>query len=350
MKNLSKHIISLLLSFGLFLSAGLTYGENLVVDGNLTVSNQNSNTDLILKNAGGSNNSLLWWVNSSGSGNYYLGQVNENSRLQIYNYFSDEMSMVIHTGNDVAFSNNRLFIQASSGNIGIGTTNPGAKLDVQGQVIGGFGALTTAGVQDWNDSSNARAGSGYTLLMGNAANGPGPSVYFHPFSFEYGSKNGLGNMLQLALPYYTTYGNGRDSIWMRSRYQGNWTGWRKILSEDAEGNVGIGTLNTGSYKLAVEGKIGAREVVVTQAAWADFVFEDNYNLSTLTQVESFIKKNKHLPDIPSAKQVEEEGLSMAEMMKKQMQKIEELTLYVIELKKENDEIKKELTEMQKNMN
>jgi hypothetical protein len=124
------------------------------------------------------------------------------------------------------------------------------------------------------------------------------------------------------------------------------------------GNVGIGTTNPGTtYKLAVEGKIGAREVVVTQAAWADHVFQEDYNLPTLDKVESYIKENKHLPDVPSAKEVEEEGLSMSQMMAKQMQKIEELTLYVIEqnkkLESQNNEIsvlKKELAEMQKNMN
>ena len=98
------------------------------------------------------------------------------------------------------------------------------------------------------------------------------------------------------------------------------------------GNVGIGTTSPQS-KLAVNGTITTKEVKVTESGWSDFVFEDNYSLPNINQVESYIKENKHLPDIPSAMQVEEEGLSMAEMMKKQMQKIEELTLYVIEQNK-----------------
>ena len=84
--------------------------------------------------------------------------------------------------------------------------------------------------------------------------------------------------------------------------------------------------------------------------WPDYVFSDNYKLLSLKEVDDFIKEKKHLPGIPSEKEVKEEGLSISDMMAKQMQKIEELTLYMIDLKKENDAIKKELAELQKDMN
>ncbi len=103
------------------------------------------------------------------------------------------------------------------------------------------------------------------------------------------------------------------------------------------GNVGIGTSVT-PYLLSVDGTIGAREVIVTQETWADFVFKENYSLPSLDKVESFIKENKHLPDIPSEKEIKENGLSMASMMAKHMQKIEELTLYLIEHKKKNESL------------
>ncbi|MDN5199904.1 hypothetical protein QQ008_00985 [Fulvivirgaceae bacterium BMA10] len=110
------------------------------------------------------------------------------------------------------------------------------------------------------------------------------------------------------------------------------------------GSVGIGTTNTSGYKLSVNGKIRAEEVKV-YTGWADFVFEDDYDLKSLEEVEKYIKENKHLPDIPSAKEVEENGVNVGEMESKLLQKIEELTLYVIELDKENQRQNEELMKL-----
>ncbi len=116
-----------------------------------------------------------------------------------------------------------------------------------------------------------------------------------------------------------------------------------VMTQD--GHMGINTDNPGDYTLAVEGKIGAREVVVTQGAWADYVFDDAYNLPTLNEVESYINEHKRLPDVPSAKEISEKGLPVSDMMTKQMQKIEELTLYLIDMKKELTEIGAENTRL-----
>ena len=101
---------------------------------------------------------------------------------------------------------------------------------------------------------------------------------------------------------------------------------------DANGNVGIGTITPGAYRLAVNGKIRAKEVKV-ETGWSDFVFEDDYDLPTLAEVEQFIKVNKHLPEIPSAQEVAENGVNLGEMEAKLLQKIEELTLYIIQQEK-----------------
>lgn len=107
-----------------------------------------------------------------------------------------------------------------------------------------------------------------------------------------------------------------------------------------DGNVGIGTTTPGAYKLAVEGTIGARRVKVTQSAWADFVFHPDYQLPSLREVEEYIKANRHLPEIPSAAEVEKEGLDLGEMNKKLLQKVEELTLYIINLEKRLNALEK----------
>jgi hypothetical protein len=98
------------------------------------------------------------------------------------------------------------------------------------------------------------------------------------------------------------------------------------------GVVVIGNVNPASHKLAVDGSIGARKVVINSPEnWADFVFAHNYTLRPLSAVETFIKKNKHLPDVPSEKEVKEKGINVADMQAVLLRKIEELTLYIIEL-------------------
>jgi hypothetical protein len=103
--------------------------------------------------------------------------------------------------------------------------------------------------------------------------------------------------------------------------------------------LGINCLPQAGYNLAVNGFVKSKEIVVELANWADYVFDEKYKLRPLEEVEMFIKKNKHLPNIPSATEIQEKGLQLGDTQKKMMEKIEELTLYVIELKKEMDKIK-----------
>ncbi|SFW51159.1 hypothetical protein [Chitinophaga sancti] len=101
---------------------------------------------------------------------------------------------------------------------------------------------------------------------------------------------------------------------------------------DNSGNVGIGTTNPSS-KLAVNGLITAQKIKVTATGWADFVFEPQYRLPSLASVEQYIQENKHLPSVPSAKEVAADGQDLGEMNKILLQKVEELTLYLIEQQK-----------------
>jgi hypothetical protein len=116
------------------------------------------------------------------------------------------------------------------------------------------------------------------------------------------------------------------------------------------GNVLIGKTSQieSRYKLDVEGPIRAHEIVINTTG-ADFVFEPTYKLRPLSELETFIHTNKHLPDIAPAKEMQENGVSAGEMQAKLLQKIEELTLYVIELKKENEELKNQNQVFQKRL-
>ena len=106
------------------------------------------------------------------------------------------------------------------------------------------------------------------------------------------------------------------------------------------GNVGIGT-STPDSKLTVNGTIHSKEVKVDMNGWSDFVFKKEYNLPTLEEVEKHIAEKGYLENIPSEKEVLENGISLGEMNAKLLQKIEELTLYSIEQNKEINLLKKE---------
>lgn len=118
-----------------------------------------------------------------------------------------------------------------------------------------------------------------------------------------------------------------------------------------DGNVGIGTTNMPSgYKLYVKQGILTEKIMIAQhggTLWPDYVFNDEYSLASLKSLDNFIKQNKHLPEIPTSKEIESNGLDIAEMQKLQMKKIEELTLYVIKLSQENDELKRVVNNLKK---
>lgn len=137
---------------------------------------------------------------------------------------------------------------------------------------------------------------------------------------DYGLKCDFDNNQFYKLPYHDVQGNA---------YFDN--------------NVGIGTNDTKGYKLAVNGAGIFTKVKVKEfGAWPDFVFEPSYQLPTLQEVEQYVTTNKHLPDMPAAATVAQEGLDLGEMNRKLLQKVEELTLYLIEGNKKNEALERQL--------
>lgn len=104
------------------------------------------------------------------------------------------------------------------------------------------------------------------------------------------------------------------------------------------GNIGIGTVSPNGYKLAVQGNVHAQEVVVDINNWPDYVFKKDYTLTPLADLKAYINQNQHLPEIPSEKEITEQGLNLGEMNKLLIKKIEELTLYLIEKDKQLSEL------------
>ncbi|RDC58445.1 hypothetical protein DU508_00100 [Pedobacter chinensis] len=121
-----------------------------------------------------------------------------------------------------------------------------------------------------------------------------------------------------------------------------------LVRYSGEGNVGIGT-STPNEKLSVNGRIRAKEIKVETANFPDYVFEEDYQLSSLADLEKYIQTHKHLPEIPTAKQVETEGLAIGEMNKLLLKKVEELTLYLIRQEKKLDDAIGEIENLKSKM-
>ncbi|GEM_PF-930789 len=200
-----------------------------------------------------------------------------------------------------------------SENVGIGTTNPSHKLDVNGS----FRVINGNSILNFNSYSD--------LIIRNSTRGDGGRAVVH------GGDNTL--LLNCAGDF-----SGGTKLGVNVKFAAN-----SGVSYINTGNVGIGTTSP-QYKLAVNGTIGAKEVVVkTDIETPDYVFEENYNLKSLEEVEQFIKANKHLPEIPSATEVDANGVGLAEMNMLLLKKVEELTLYTLKqekkIDKQNNEIK-----------
>ncbi len=163
--------------------------------------------------------------------------------------------------------------------------------------------------------------------------GPGTNNTVN-WTYKYGSKISLiGSGYRNFEIGTTSYPNGDLVFRQWDVTNQNWTTWRKIIIEDENGKLGIGKSNP-TAKLHVNGNIIAEEIKVENVTGADFVFTPDYILMPLQEIEAFVKQNHHLPEVPSAAEMEANGVELGKMNMLLLQKIEELTLLMIQQQKQ----------------
>jgi hypothetical protein len=227
------------------------------------------------------------------------------------------------------------FTVLANGNIGIGTSTPETKLDVKGTIKSyeptALGASLNSSMLI--NEVGARSGTENSiyqrlwLYRDNASSSNWWTTRFH---------DGISVDETCATPQTNT-----RTWWERDPYDDiqSWGNANATYLTINKGNVGIGT-TAPDEKLTVKGKIHAEEVRIDLSIPVpDYVFAFDYKLKTLQEVEAYIKQNSHLPEIPSAKEIEKNGLMLAEMNMALLKKMEEMTLYMIDFKKEIDLLK-----------
>src|SRR5690606_3679842 len=247
---------------------------------------------------------------SGGTGNTFYGYNSGNDTTGNYNTFIGNNSGV---GN--MSGTNNTYLGSSTGNVSNGSNNT--------YLGSGSGAL--------NDGNN-------NIFIG---------VMTGFDSYESSNNIFIGNHCAEAIDEF------HNELWIENSGTDKPLIWGDFADDKLKfnGKVGIGyafgdfpttagTVNVSGYNLFVNGGILTEEVrVMLKTQWADYVFADNYNLKSLKEVEQFIKQNGHLPNVPSAAQVEENGIEVGEIITIQQEKIEELTLHLINQQKELEELK-----------
>ena len=233
---------------------------------------------------------------------HVLADSNENADLLLQSSGSGKTAAIMFQD-----SNNKISVNSSGnmtmnansfsltgGNVGIGnTTTPQAKLHV---------------LADSNENAD--------LLLQSSGSGKTAAIMFQDSNNKI-SVNSSGNMTMNANSFSLT-----------------------------GGNVGIGCAANGGYALSVDGGLLSTKVSIKEIEeWPDYVFSEEHELMSLDELEQYIENNSHLPSVPSKAEVLENGIDVAEMNAVLLEKIEELTLYVIELKKQIEQQQNEINEL-----
>jgi len=216
----------------------------------------------------------------------------------------------------------KLFIHCPEVFVGIGTLDPLHKLDVRGNIYfsGAMGLGIEPALSDAQLILKTQANREVGICIDQEVSAPFSYAYKAIVHDE--TTKGLGIYSELySKDVFTVYSNG------------------KIEVSNASGKI---------FQLEPNGLLRGRQIKLDLDNWADFVFEEDYTLMPLSDVESFVKQEKHLPNVPSEKELIEDGLDIEEMNKILMMKVEELTLYLIDQNKSIEELKVKVIELESN--
>jgi hypothetical protein len=283
----------------------------------------------------------------SSSGDIFLTG-NTNTGTYQSNFLSGHVYLTPYAGNDIAYLQARR--QNNSGTVSLRLRTYDAGNLVEAMHIAGNGAI---GIGTINPISKLDVEGNASMLTGVH------KMYFSElYSFDItkaGFRNNAGNLVMNAKNGGILFLN-RDVTAETHIQSFSGSDAIDIAVFKSNGSVGIGTSNTSdpSFRLFVETGIRTRRVKVDATTWADYVFRKDYRLPELKHVEAFIKVNQHLPDVPSAAEVEKNGLDLGDTQALLLKKIEELTLYIIELNKnlalqqdENNKLNKRIELLEK---
>ena len=217
-----------------------------------------------------------------------------HTRKASFNVASSGLGFSFYNGS--SWSNDALFL-SSTGNFGVGTNSPYTGVHVAN--------TTSWGTAIWLDATGTTGGTNWTIQSTSDAH---------------------------------SLGGGRLVI------SDETNGQNKLAVFTSDGS------NPANNKFSVNGKIAAKEVQVSLTQFPDYVFADNYDLMPMEDLQAYIDENNHLPNVPSEQEVVANGMQVGQMSVIMMEKIEELTLYMLQLKEENDQLKEELDELKQTNN
>ncbi len=331
-KALANLCLFLALSFQL-------QGVDETVTGKLTVDQNSADTTLLVE-GGTSGSPLAKFIRDNGTGSALaeikLGAAANNPEI-IFTDYSTAGTWAIGLNNidnsfeiaqdvDLYGSSKVFFTVEHTGNVGVGTTNPQVKLEVEKP----WGTGSSSDIAAFFGGRDANMGRYNTYITG------------HTLGVAYGNDTDNANF------WINWQGYLAGDTRFRDFYVGNGKNQAVFMVDGSENAVGIGTSNP-AYRLDVAGTVRAKEIIV-ESNWADFVFEEDYELMPLEEVADFISEEKRLPGVPTAEEVQTRGASVGETQTMLLQKVEELTLYLIEqdsvIKKHQEEISKLKTKNQ----